>query len=218
VRAGALVASLALVVAAGCTDSPSEPASASFCTSAEEYRDLAASVTGLPSADDMRTALRELEQLAEEAPAAVEEELSLLVGVLEDLVVAMEAVDPADPLSTSTALQSTLTPDRLREAGIASTSLAHYLSDECGLEVRPAAPTSTAPPTSQAPAPADDLGDDATSQPLAVACTAGDMVACDELYFAAPDGSAYEAHGDSCGGRTAADGYCVELYPTPTGS
>ncbi|WP_372595384.1 hypothetical protein, partial [Actinotalea sp.] len=43
-------------------------------------------------------------------------------------------------------------------------------------------------------------GDDPELDALWDACAAGDMVACDDLYFAAPFDSEYERFGDSCGG------------------
>ena len=48
---------------------------------------------------------------------------------------------------------------------------------------------------------------------LYVACDAGDLEACDDLYFDSPLDSAYEAFGDTCGGRQAmgTGQLCVEL-------
>jgi hypothetical protein len=47
----------------------------------------------------------------------------------------------------------------------------------------------------------DTYGDDAQLDALWDACADGDLAACDELYLDSPIGSAYEAFGDSCGGR-----------------
>jgi hypothetical protein len=44
-------------------------------------------------------------------------------------------------------------------------------------------------------------GDDVDLDALTDACTAGDMVACDSLYFDAPVGSDYELLGNYCGGE-----------------
>ena len=49
--------------------------------------------------------------------------------------------------------------------------------------------------------PPDDLGDDAVLDDLADQCYAGDMAACDDLYFAADVGTAYLTYGDTCAGR-----------------
>ena len=41
------------------------------------------------------------------------------------------------------------------------------------------------------------------------------MLKCDELYFASPAGSPYEAYGNTCGQRTTVDEFCVDIYPPP---
>ena len=48
------------------------------------------------------------------------------------------------------------------------------------------------------------FGSDAFLDDLYLACDAGDLVACDDLFFEAPSGSEYETYGDTCGGRQAA--------------
>ncbi|MGA8046421.1 MAG: toll/interleukin-1 receptor domain-containing protein [Dermatophilaceae bacterium] len=45
-------------------------------------------------------------------------------------------------------------------------------------------------------------GDDATLDALWDACVAGDMAACDSLYYAAPVGTEYELKGSYCGGTS----------------
>jgi hypothetical protein len=47
----------------------------------------------------------------------------------------------------------------------------------------------------------DTYGDDAELDALWDSCADGDDAACDQLYLESPLGSAYEAFGDSCGGR-----------------
>jgi hypothetical protein len=47
----------------------------------------------------------------------------------------------------------------------------------------------------------DDYGSDAELDALYDACTAGNGEACDELFWTSPVDSAYEAYGDTCGGR-----------------
>lgn len=49
--------------------------------------------------------------------------------------------------------------------------------------------------------PPENLGDDSVLDGLAGECYAGDMAACDELFFAAEVGTAYLAYGDTCAGR-----------------
>lgn len=53
---------------------------------------------------------------------------------------------------------------------------------------------------------ATSYGDDASLDALWDSCEAGDMAACDDLYFASPIGSEYEAFGDSCGNRGVPEG------------
>jgi len=43
-------------------------------------------------------------------------------------------------------------------------------------------------------------------------CAGGDFQACDDLYFEAPQGSDYQAFGDSCGNRNEPAGYCATIY------
>jgi TIR domain len=56
-------------------------------------------------------------------------------------------------------------------------------------------------------------GDDATLDDLTDACTEGDWVACDDLYFSSESGSAYEAWGATCGDRVdSVNGFCEEEF------
>jgi hypothetical protein len=45
-----------------------------------------------------------------------------------------------------------------------------------------------------------EYGDDALLDDLYDQCEDGDLVACDDLYFESPEGSAYESFGSTCGG------------------
>ncbi|MGH9186904.1 MAG: hypothetical protein ACRD0U_13975, partial [Acidimicrobiales bacterium] len=62
------------------------------------------------------------------------------------------------------------------------------------------------------PAPPTGLGDDPELQPLAESCFAGDMTACDDLYFDSEPGSDYEQYGATCGGRADITSYCVDAF------
>ena len=53
-------------------------------------------------------------------------------------------------------------------------------------------------------------GDDAALDALWDSCEAGDMQACDDLYFESPVGSEYESFGDTCGNRQAPGEYCAQ--------
>lgn len=57
-------------------------------------------------------------------------------------------------------------------------------------------------PSGDAPVPSGDGGVDA----LAGACAGGDMASCDYLFVVSPLESEAEGYGDTCGGRTPADG------------
>lgn len=63
------------------------------------------------------------------------------------------------------------------------------------------------------PGGAAGFGDDPVLDELYLDCEAGDLAACDELYFQSPLGSAYEEFGATCGGReaSAAAGSCEAL-------
>lgn len=65
----------------------------------------------------------------------------------------------------------------------------------------PAGPTTVAAPTLGEPTPPEGLGDDPAMDGLADACSAGDLAACDSLYWQSEPGSDYETYGDTCGGR-----------------
>ncbi len=56
-----------------------------------------------------------------------------------------------------------------------------------------------------------EFGTDGTLDQLAIACGAGDLEACDDLYLQTPVGSGYEAYGATCGGRAtgAVNGDCI---------
>ncbi len=67
------------------------------------------------------------------------------------------------------------------------------------------------------PSSPEGLGDDPELDALAQDCFAGDLEACDNLYFQADIDSAYETYGDTCGGRQPdteeAYGICVFDFP-----
>lgn len=54
----------------------------------------------------------------------------------------------------------------------------------------------------------DTYGDDPRLDELWDACAAGDMVACDDLFWESPYGSDYERFGDSCGDTTSGGTWC----------
>ena len=66
------------------------------------------------------------------------------------------------------------------------------------------------PPATQQPT---GLGTDTTLDAMAQSCFAGDMSACDNLFFASPANSAYQAYGDTCAGRQPPfSGLCVDAF------
>jgi hypothetical protein len=170
-------------------------------------------VQGIASADDMQEAVDQLAEVADEAPAAISEEFTVLQGVLERLVTAMRTTEDDDPAATLEAMQKVLTPETAEEIEDASRNVEAYLEIECGFSGEEASDTTSTPPTSTAPADPSDLGDNPALDRLATACEDGDMLKCDELYFAAPADSAYEAYGDTCGRRTERADFCVDVYP-----
>jgi hypothetical protein len=187
-----------------------------FCTRAEAFDEATRSVQGIASADEMQDAVEQLEEVAQEAPAAISEEFTVLQRVLERLVTAMRTTEDDDPAATLEAMQKVLTPETAEEVEDASRNVEAYLEIECGLGAEDeASDTTSSPPTSTAPADPSDLGGNAALNRLATACEDGDMLKCDELYFAAPPDSAYEAYGDTCGRRTERAEFCVDVYPPP---
>ncbi len=56
-----------------------------------------------------------------------------------------------------------------------------------------------------------EFGEDPTFDELALACEAGDLEACDELYLTTPVGSGYESFGSTCGARDTVEyeGNCI---------
>ena len=224
VRLAATVATLAAVTASlvACGDDggggsaeAGGGASAEFCERAEAFDEATRSVQGIASADEMQDAVDQLQDVAAEAPAAISEEFTVLQGVLERLVTAMRTTeDDDDPAATLEAMQKVLTPETAEQVEDASRNVEAYLEVECGLgDEEDASDTTSSPPTSTAPADPADLGDDAALDRLATACEEGDMLKCDELYFAAPADSSYEAYGDTCGRRTERAEFCVDVYP-----
>ncbi|MFB9953653.1 DUF4190 domain-containing protein [Cellulomonas denverensis] len=54
----------------------------------------------------------------------------------------------------------------------------------------------------------DTYGDDPELDALWDSCAAGDMGACDDLYYESPFGSEYENFGDTCGNREDGNSFC----------
>jgi hypothetical protein len=205
--------------ASGAGGASSASASQAFCDSAAEFEQATAAATGIASADEMQSAVDQLNDVAAEAPEQMDDEFAVLVGVLERLVTAMRSVGEGDAAATVEAMQKVLTPDAAAQVEDASRNVEAFLEVECGIEDEAAGPSATAPaapPTSTAPGDPAALGTDPTLGRLATACHDGDMVRCDELYFASPPGSPYETYGDTCGMRTTVDEFCVDVYPPAT--
>ena len=72
----------------------------------------------------------------------------------------------------------------------------------CGMTVVPAPQTCVGDDGLMPDPDNGNYGDDPALDALYDACTGGDMVACDELYWGSPIGSEYEALAASCGGTT----------------
>jgi hypothetical protein len=232
-QAALAVLAAALVAAAACggdddggaaagesADREAGTASEAFCDMAAEFQETTASVPGIADADEMQEAVDRLDEVAAEAPPQMADEFAVLTGVLERLVTAMRSAGEGDAAATVEAMQKVLTPETAAQVEDASRNVEAFLEVECGITDEPAggesAAESEAPPTSTAPGDPAALGNDPALAPLATACHDGDMLKCDELYFAAPSGSRYEAYGDTCGNRTRVDEFCVDVYPPPT--
>jgi hypothetical protein len=90
------------------------------------------------------------------------------------------------------------------------------LSEECGLDDDAFTSSSNDTGTTQSePGDAEEgsYGSDPELDALYDDCAAGDVEACDDLYFQSPSGSEYEEFGDTCGGRNEPSGTCQSLYP-----
>lgn len=220
VGAGGLV--LALVAGACGGDGAStdgaaaEGASEAVCDKAAEFEEATAAVRGIASADEMQAAVDELEGVAAEAPQQMEDEFVALTRVLDRLVEAMRTAGDGSNAATITAMRKVLTPETAAEVEDASRNVEAFLEVECGIEdeaVGGGGPT--APPTSTPPGDPAALGAEPTLAPLATACHGGDMLSCDQLYFSSPAGSPFETYGNTCGGRTTIDEFCVDIYPPP---
>lgn len=238
-RVGALVAVAALLTgacggddsgggggdAAGAAGDEPAAVSSAFCEKAAAFDETTSSVRGIATADQMQEAVDELAGVADEAPEQLTDEFDLLTGTLERLVTAMRTTEDGDHAATIAAMQKVLTPETAGEVDEASRTVEAYLDVTCGMgDDEDAAAdgddrtdTTAAPPTSSAPGDPAALGADPELGALATACHGGDMVKCDELYFASPTGSPYETYGDTCGGRTTVDAFCVDTYPPPAG-
>jgi hypothetical protein len=193
-------------------------ASEAFCDKAAEFQETTASVRGIASADEMQDAVDRLDGVAAEAPSQMDDEFAALTGVLEQLVVAMRSAEGGTNAATVEAMQKVLTPETAAEVEDASRNVEAFLEVECGIDDETIGDdTPATPPTSTAPGDPAALGADPALGPLATACHGGDMVKCDELYFASPPGSPYEAYGNTCGQRTTVDEFCVDIYPPPAG-
>jgi hypothetical protein len=232
-RAGVAVAVGCLLVGAACggdddgdgtaasaDGSAASGASAAFCDRAVEFEQATVAAAGIASAEEMQSAVDNLNDVAGEAPAQMSDDFEVLIGVLERLVAAMRSVADGDMAGTIAAMQKVLTAETAAQVDDASQNVEAFLEVECGIEDDAAGDGAstdpTAPPTSTRPADPAALDADPALGPLAVACRDGDMVSCDQLYFAAPAGSPYEAYGDTCGMRTTVDEFCVDIYPPAT--
>lgn len=74
----------------------------------------------------------------------------------------------------------------------------------------PFTPTSPIAPTTPGGQSGLSSQDDAKLLELSEKCFAGDMIACDDLYFEAPFDSVYEEIGDTCGFTKESGGYCSD--------
>ena len=217
----ATVAVLALAACGGGDDDaeasgPGEGASSAFCDEAADFQEATSSVQGIATADDMQAAVDQLAGVAAEAPSQMEDEFDALTAVLERLVEAMRTTDGGSNAETIEAMQKVLTPETAAEVEDASQNVEAFLEVECGIEDEAVGDDEpSTPPTSIAPADPATVGADPVLGPLASACHGGDMVKCDELYFAAPTGSPYESYGNTCAQRTTVDEFCVDIYPPP---
>lgn len=221
--ATAAVAALALAACGGGSDGAgadggSAGASDEFCDRAADFQEATTAVRGIASAEEMQAAVDQLEDVAAEAPSQMDDEFSALIGVLDQLVVAMRSASSGSNADTIEAMRKVLTPETTAEVEDASRNVEAFLEVECDIpdeEVAGAGGAAAAPPTSTPAGDPAALGADPALGPLATACHDGDMASCDELYFASPSGSPYEAYGNTCGQRTTIDEYCVDLYPAP---
>lgn len=210
--------------AAGAADEPAAVSTA-FCEKAAAFDETTSSVRGIADADQMQEAVDQLDGVAAEAPEQLTDEFALLTGTLERLVTAMRTTEDGDRAATIAAMQKVLTPETAGEVDEASRTVEAYLDVTCGMGDDEGAAgdegggttTTGSPPTSSAPGDPAALGAHPELGALATACHGGDMVKCDELYFASPTGSPYETYGDTCGGRTTVDEFCVDAYPPPAG-
>ncbi|MGH9111925.1 MAG: hypothetical protein ACRDZN_06460 [Acidimicrobiales bacterium] len=187
-----------------------------FCAKAEEFQQATAAVEGIASAAQMQASLEKLNGVASEAPEAIAGQFDVLIGVLDRLAGVLEQTenDKADASATFAAMQKVLTPAASEDVDDASRDVEAFLRVECGFDTAASEEPAT-PPTSTGPTDPADLGAVAALNALATKCHDGDMVACDQLYFAAERGTPYEGYGDTCGGRTKVDEFCVDLYPPP---
>lgn len=124
--------------------------------------------------------------------------------------------EPGVPTSPPETTVDTVAPVETSEPTVAPDTTVDTTVDTVA-PVDTSEPADTEPdPSAVEPTPPTGLGTDATLDALAEECYAGDMEACDDLYFAADPGTPYREYGDTCAGRQpVGTGKVCELITDP---
>ena len=209
-----------------------------FCESAERFSE---DIENLDPTDvvALEAAAERLGDLAQSAPEEIEEDVEVLDESFGAFARAFVAADPNDAEALLASVQQLFASHDGEALDRAVGRVGEFAEDDCGLviestgrsfselesqlrsfglpEAGPGEETVEPPePAGDLPAPTEPpAAGDAELAPLVAGCHAGDMHACDDLFFESPIGSAEEDYGNTCGGREPSPRgqLCVDIFP-----
>lgn len=210
-------------------DEPSGDA-ADFCAGVEDIveSDISEDLD-FEDEDDLRAAVAILEDLAEDAPSAIEDDFDVVLDFFE--IILDDFDDFQDP-TQSEALQEEFA-DELADFNEATDALDEFSLDECGITIDGTTADGSdggggtggsdlelGDPSSPPDATEEGLLDDSVSRAqlasLMADCEDGNLVACDGVFAATSVGSPEEEYGSTCGGRLdpedGVSGRCEERF------
>lgn len=236
-RLGSLVVVLMLAALAACGGGGGDSDTEAFCDDAQDFSDDFENLD--PSdAEGLESATDRLEDLADNAPEEIEDDVETLSEAFGGFARAFADADEGDPVAQLEAVQRLFEEHSGEEIDEAVSNLQDFAQEECDLEIE-SGDTSFEEIEGQLEGVeipedgGDDGGDDGggdgalpdpteppeTDDPelesLIEGCQAGDMETCDDLFLESPTGSAEEEYGNTCGGREPdpQGQLCVTIFP-----
>ncbi len=173
---------------------------AEFCAFLESDTDSLEAQFGGGFDEDMGVFREAMTSLRDSAPDEISDDMDVLFDVTMTLVEAFDGIGDDDPAAIGRMMEvaAELEP-RSAEIEAAAANVQEWAIANCDVPEDFAVFESGLADDSFG-SDADTYGDDPALDALWDDCAAGDLAACDSLWFDAPFGSEYESFGDTCGG------------------